>query len=52
MVGPCGLESIQEFLRHAKASTTLDLYSQGIDAAKLKAQEDITVASTSTVAAD
>jgi len=28
-------------LRHAKVTTTLDLYFQSIDAAKLEAQEDI-----------
>ena len=37
----------------AKASTTtLDLYSQSIDAAKLEAQEDIALAITSTAAVD
>jgi hypothetical protein len=47
------LRSFQELLRHAKASTTLDLYSQAIDAPKLAAQEEIAVAITSTgVAAD
>jgi len=38
-------------LRHAKASTTLDLYSQAIDAAKLEAQEDIALAIRSNAAA-
>jgi site-specific recombinase XerD len=33
------VKTIQELLRHAKVSTTLDVYSQSIDAAKLKAQE-------------
>ena len=39
-------------LRHAKVTTTLDRYSQSIDAAKLEAQEDIALAITSTAAAD
>lgn len=38
------VKTIQELLRHAKASTTLDLYSQAIDAPKLAAQEEIAVA--------
>ena len=38
--------------RHAKVTTTLDLYSQSIDAAKLETQEDIALAITSTAAAD
>ena len=47
------VKTIQGLLRHAKASTTLDLYSQAIDAAKLQAQEEIAAAITSTgVAAD
>jgi len=47
------VKSIQELLRHAKASTTLDLYSQAIDATKLAAQQEIAAAITSTaVAAD
>jgi integrase len=47
------VKTIQGLLRHAKASTTLDLYSQAIDAAKLAAQEEIALAITSTgVAAD
>jgi integrase len=33
------VKTIQELLRHAKVTTTLDLYSQAIDAAKLEAQE-------------
>ena len=47
------VKTIQELLRHAKASTTLDLYSQAIDATKLAAQQEIAAAITSTaVAAD
>jgi integrase len=38
------VKTIQGLLRHAKSSTTLDLYSQSIDAAKLEAQEDIALA--------
>jgi integrase len=45
------VKTIQELLRHAKASTTLDLYSQAIDAAKLTAQEEIVVAITGGAAA-
>jgi integrase len=41
-----GVETIQGLLRHAKASTTLDLYSQAIDASKLAAQRDIALAIT------
>jgi len=37
---------------HAKVTTTLDLYSQFIDAAKLEAQEDIALAITSAAAVD
>jgi hypothetical protein len=33
-------------LRHAKANTTLDLYSQAIDESKLAAQRDIAMAIT------
>jgi integrase len=40
------VKTIQELLRHAKMSTTLDLYSQAVDAAKLEAQEDIALAIT------
>jgi hypothetical protein len=36
----------QGLLRHAKASTTLDLYSQAMDESKLAAQRDIAVAIT------
>jgi integrase len=42
------VKMIQELLRHAKATTTLDLYSQAIDTAKLEAQEEIALAITST----
>jgi len=45
-------DPIQELLRNAKVTTTLDLYSQSIDVAKLEAQEDIALAITSTAAAD
>ena len=45
------VKTIQELLRHAKVSTTLDLYPQGIDAAKLEAQEDIALAIRSSAAA-
>jgi integrase len=38
------VKTIRELLRHAKVTTTLDLYSQSIDAAKLEAQEDIALA--------
>ena len=41
------VKTIQGLLRHAKASTTLDLYSQAIDASKLAAQGDIALAITS-----
>jgi hypothetical protein len=40
------VKTIQGLLRHAKASTTLDLYSQVIDASKLAAQRDIALAIT------
>jgi len=46
------VKTIQGLLRHAKVTTTLDLYSQSIDAAKLEAQEDIALAITSTAAGD
>jgi integrase len=46
------VKTIQGLLRHAKVTTTLDLYSQSIDAAKLEAQEDIALAITSAAAAD
>jgi len=39
--------------RHAKVTTTLDLYSQSVDASKLNAQKDMAMAITGTaVAAD
>jgi integrase len=40
------VKTIQGLLRHAKVTTTLDLYSQAIDTAKLEAQEDIALAIT------
>lgn len=47
------VKTIQELLRHAKASTTLDLYSQAIDSTKIAAQQEIAAAITSnSVAAD
>jgi integrase len=46
------VKTIQGLLRHAKVTTTLDLYSQSIDAAKLEAQEDIALAIRSAAAAD
>lgn len=46
------IKTVQELLRHAKVSTTLDLYSQGVDSVKLAAQEEIALAITSTAAAD
>ena len=46
------VKTIQGLLRHAKVTTTLDLYSQSIDAAKLEAQEDIALAITSAAAVD
>jgi integrase len=46
------VKTIQGLLRHANVTTTLDLYSQSIDAAKLEAQEDIALAITGTAAAD
>jgi integrase len=44
------VKTIQGLLRHAKVTTTLDLYSQSIDAAKLEAQEDIALAITNSQA--
>jgi len=41
------VKTIQGLLRHVKASTTLDLYSQTIEASKLEAQKDIALAITS-----
>jgi integrase len=46
------VKTVQELMRHAKVTTTLDLYSQSIDKAKLEAQEDIALAITSTAVAD
>jgi site-specific recombinase XerD len=46
------VKTIQGLLRHAKVTTTLDLYSQSIDATKLEAQEDIALAIKSTAAVD
>lgn len=46
-----GLKTIQELLWHAKVTTTPDIYSQAIDAAKLEAQEDIALAIRSSSAA-
>jgi len=46
------VKTIQGLLRHAKVTTTLDLYSQSIDAARLEAHEDIALAITSTAAAE
>jgi integrase len=45
------VKTIQGLLRHAKASTTLDLYSQAIDESKLAAQEDLALAITGSAAA-
>jgi integrase len=46
------VKTIQELFHHAKVSTSLDLSSQSIDAAKLEAQEAIALAITSTAALD
>jgi integrase len=46
------VKTIQGLLRHAKVTTTLDLYSQSVEAAKLEAQEDIALAIKSTSPAD
>ena len=43
--------AVRELLRHAKVSTTLDLYFRAIDAAKLEAQEEIALAIRSSAAA-
>ena len=40
------VKTIQGLLRHAKVTTTLDLYSQSIDASKLNAQKDMAIAIT------
>ena len=44
------VKTIQGLLRHAKVTTTLDLYSQSIDAAKLNAQKEMPLAITSAAA--
>ena len=41
------VKTIQGLLRHAKVTTTLDLYSQSIDASKFNAQKDMALAITS-----
>jgi integrase len=46
------VKTLQGLPRHAKLTTTLDLYSQSIDAAKLEAQEDIPLAITSSAVAE
>jgi integrase len=46
------VKTIQGLLRHAKVTTTLDLYSQSIDASKLDAQKDMAMAITGNAAAD
>jgi integrase len=46
------VKTIQGLLRHAKVTTTLDLYSHSIDAAMLETQEDIALTITSTAVAD
>jgi integrase len=47
------VKTIQGLLRHAKVTTTLDLYSQSIGASKLNAQKEMALAITnSAVAAD
>ncbi len=46
------VKTIQELMRHAKVTTTLQLYSQAIDATKLEAQQEIASAITSGGAAD
>ena len=45
------VKTIQGLLRHAKVTTTLDLYSQSIDASKLNAQKEMALAITSTAVA-
>ena len=45
-------KTVQELMRHAKVTTTLELYSQAIDAAKLEAQQEIALAITGKIAAD
>ena len=46
------IKTVQELMRHSKVTTTLQLYSQAVDEAKLKAQQEIASAITSGVAAD
>lgn len=46
------VKSVQDLLRHEKVSTTLHVYSQTIDGAKLAAQEEIAAAIKSTATAD
>ncbi len=46
------VKTIQGLLRYAKVTTTLDLYSQSIDTAKLEAQEEIALAIRSAAAVD
>jgi integrase len=45
------VKTIQGLLRHAKVTTTLDLYSQSIDSSKLNAQKDMAVAITNSAGA-
>lgn len=45
-------KTIQELMRHKKVTTTLQLYSQAMDDAKLEAQQEIASAITGRVAAD
>lgn len=44
------VKTVQELMRHAKVTTTLELYSQAIDATKLEAQQEIALAITGGVA--
>ena len=47
------VKTIQGLLRHARVTTTLDLYPQSVDASKLDAQKHMAMAITkSAVAAD
>ena len=46
------MKTIQGLLRHAKVTTTLDLYSQSIDTVKREAQEDMALAIKSAATAD
>jgi hypothetical protein len=45
-------KTIPSPLRHAKVTTTLDLYSQSVATAKVEAQEDLALAITSTTVVD